>query len=115
MIADVRWLMRAVLDHEKPLIAYLVASAGLTVDFSELRASPMNDGGMGSLLFDAVSEGPRRAKYVAKCYFNDDDGIPVSAALNLDQHGHLYELDIWKVDYNPLNRWPTAAEIRDAP
>jgi hypothetical protein len=33
--------------------------------------------------------------------FKDIDGTPVSAALNVDQQGNLYELDIWKVDFSP--------------
>ena len=43
--------------------------------------------------------------------FNDADGVPVSAALNLDQDHHLFELDVWKVDFSPLQRWPTAQDL----
>ena len=106
--------MRAVLECEIPLIVHLVAAANLTVDISTLRASPMDDGGMGSLLFEATAEGPRKALEVATCYFEDDDGVAVKAMLNIDQYGHLHELDVWKVDNSPLRRWPMAADIRDS-
>jgi hypothetical protein len=113
--ADVRWLVRAVLEHEKPLISHLVAQAELMVDLSQLRASPMDDGGMGSLLFSTQGTDRRHAKEVAVCYFEDDDGVSVRAALNVDQHGRLYELDVWKVDFSPLQVWPAKSDIRDTP
>ena len=107
--------MRAVLEREKPLIAHLVAQAKVTVDISQLRASPMDDGGMGSLLFATAGTDRRHAKEVAVCYFEDEDGVSVSATLNVDQHGQLYELDVWKVDNSPLRRWPATSDIRDTP
>jgi hypothetical protein len=48
--ADVRWLVRALLEREKPVIAHLVARADLTVDISQLLGSPMDDGGMPTAL-----------------------------------------------------------------
>ena len=107
--------MRALLEREKPLIAHLVAKANLTVDMAQLRASPMDDGGMGSLLFATAGMEQRQAKEVAVCYFEDEDGVSIRAALNVDQHGHLYELDVWKVDFSPLRRWPATSGIRDTP
>ena len=107
--------MRAVLEHEAPLIAHLVAQATLTVDISQLHASPMDDGGMGSLLFATSGTEPRHAKEVAVCYFEDEDGVSIRAGLNVDQHGQLYELDVWKVDFSPLRKWPGASDIRDTP
>ena len=107
--------MRALLDREKPLIVHLLAQARLSADMSQLRARPMDDGGMGSLLFGTPSTEGRRAKEVAVCYFEDQDGVSIRAALNVDQHGHLYELDVWKVDFSPLRRWPAAPDIRDTP
>ena len=96
-------------------MAHLVAHAKVTVDLSQFRASPMNDGGMGSLLFEAVDTEPRHAKEVAVCYFEDEDGVSVRAALNVDQRGKLYELDVWKVDFSELLRWPATSDIRDIP
>jgi hypothetical protein len=113
--ADVRWLMRAALERETPLIVHLLAQAKLTVDISQLHASPMDDGGMGSLLFATAGTGPRHAKEVAVCYFEDEDGVSIRAGLNVDQHEQLYELDVWKVDFSPLRRWPAASDIRDTP
>ena len=44
--------------------------------------------------------------------FTDLDGVPVSVALNLDSEGKLYELDLWKVDFSALRRWPQPSAIR---
>lgn len=106
--------MRAVLEHERPLLEYLLGKAGLAEDISQMRVSPMRDAGMGSLQFAAGTARPRFGKEVAACQFHDEDGVLVSATLNLDQHGRLFEMDVWKVDFSPLRRWPTADEIRDA-
>jgi hypothetical protein len=38
--------------------------------------------------------------------------VPVSVALNVDQHGELFELDLWKVDFSPLQRIATLGELR---
>jgi hypothetical protein len=38
--------------------------------------------------------------------------VPVSVALNLDEQGELYELDIWKMDFSPLQRIPPADQIQ---
>ena len=40
---------------------------------------------------------------VSSCCFNDVDGVPVYAMLFLLQrNGHLFELDLWKVNDEPL-------------
>jgi hypothetical protein len=36
----------------------------------------------------------------------------VSVALNVDQRGELFELDLWKVDFSPLKRIAALAELR---
>lgn len=70
----------------------------------------MKDGGMGSLRFVTATDGDskRRLGYVfAQGEFSDEDGVPVSFAINLDTHGRLFELDLWRVDFEPLKRFPT--------
>ena len=65
----------------------------------------MNDGGMGSLRF----VGPPDRKFgeqLAEAEFQDDDGVKVSITINTDQHGSLFEMDVWKVDFTPLIRLP---------
>jgi hypothetical protein len=73
----------------------------------------MSDGGMGSIKFLHADDRVRRLGFeVAKATYTDDDGIPVSIALNLDQYGDLFELDFWKVDFSSLVRYPRVDELR---
>jgi hypothetical protein len=77
---------------------------------ADSKVEPMLDGGMGSLRF-GVSTGekavPRLGQVFAQGEFNDEDGTPVSFTINLDSDGRLFELDLWRVDFEPLKRLPT--------
>ena len=79
---------------------------------SERLVEDMKDGGMGSLRFKGAENRDRRlGKKIAEAEFRDEDGIPVSAVLNLDDHGELFELDMWKVDFSALKRYPRPEEL----
>ena len=69
----------------------------------------MSDGGMGSLAFYPL--GRRLGGTVSECQFKDLDGVLVLAALNLDREGKPLEVDLWKVDFNPLLQWPKQQEL----
>ena len=103
--------MRPLTEDERPLVAHLAALAGITLDVASLHAQPMNDGGMGSLRF-ADDPAVRFGASVAEATFEDEDGVPVSAALYVDEAGEPLELDVWKVDFSPLRRWPGAVTLR---
>jgi hypothetical protein len=107
--------MRNLLPHEQPLVMYLLRQAGLPVALEEISVRPMADGGMGSLAIAPFEPGRHRGSTPAECHFFDQDGVLVSAALNLDQHGSPYEVDVWKVDFSPTTRWPAETEIRSGP
>ena len=80
---------------------------------SERLVEDMKDGGMGSLHFKDKDNRERRlGKKIAEAEFTDEDGIPVSAVLNLDDKGQLFELDMWKVDFSALKRYPRPEELR---
>lgn len=80
------------------------------------QVEPMNDGGMGSLYFPAPNHpqsNRRFGKQIAEGTFNDIDGMPISFTINIDDEGLLYELDMWRVDSNPLQHLPAEQdEIR---
>jgi hypothetical protein len=76
----------------------------------------MNDGGMGSLRFRTPDNQRRHfSKKIAEAEFTDEDGTPVSAVVNLDEIGELFELDIWRVDFSPLKRYPRPEDLRLKP
>jgi len=104
--------MRELRDEEKPLVGAIFKAAGLTLS-DHLRVTEMEDGGMGSLLFQT---GSSIAQFgLAKLFFRDEDGVLVSASLNATCEGKPVELDIWKVDFSQLRRWPLDSEILESP
>jgi len=98
--------MRSLKKEEIPLVTFMVQKAGLKIDIQNLKLESMDDGGMGSLHFFTETEDPKFGKTVAEYEFKDEDGLPVFATLILDQNGRIYELDMWKVNYSPLQNWP---------
>ncbi|RED52103.1 hypothetical protein DFP90_102121 [Aestuariispira insulae] len=67
----------------------------------------MDDGGMGSLLFDPDCPEERRlGEQISEGVFFDIDGVEVSVALNVDNLGALYELDVWKVTFEKTIQLP---------
>jgi hypothetical protein len=105
--------MRALLDRERPLVGYLLELAGLPVDLDTLRVAPMKDGGMGSLAIAPL--GRSFGSAVAECHFQDSGAALVSAVLNVDGAGDPLEIDVWRVDFEPLVSWPSRTELRAGP
>lgn len=94
-IALISWMIR---DREE---------AGIIVpQLANLLVEEMDDGGMGSLR--VVSDRDRfYARDLAEVELSDEDGLPLIISVNLDTDGCFFELDIWKVDYSPLIRFPS--------
>ncbi len=70
-----------------------------------LLVRSMEDGGMGSfrLMPHGISDENRLyGRTVSEYQFVDDDGVTVLASLNVDEAGELFEVDIWKTDFSPL-------------
>src|SRR5665213_1363736 len=97
---------RELRPRERALIARLLESVQNGQDLADTlessRVREMNDGGMGSLEFVNRSNSRRSATQIAELQFEDADGVPVTAALNVDRHGALFELDLFKGDFSPL-------------
>ncbi|HEX8386180.1 MAG TPA: hypothetical protein VF576_08355 [Rubricoccaceae bacterium] len=103
--------MRPLTEGEQRVVSHLVHAAGWVVDVPTLRAEPMNDGGMGGLRFASGTPNPKLGAVLDEVWFTDADGVPVTMTLTVDQNGELYELDVWKVDFSPLQRWPEAEDL----
>lgn len=76
-------------------------------------ASPMKDGGMGSLRFkptDISCDTRRMGSQHSEIYFKDVDGVDVSATLNLDEQQQPFELDVWRTDFGPLIAIPDSLD-----
>lgn len=59
------------------------------------------------------SQTPRRlvGRQISEATFVDDDGLVVSATLNLDESGRLFEPDLWKVDNSRLRAIPPSDRV----
>ena len=97
------------------LLKKLLSKSNLILSYNldnDLLVSDMQDGGMGSLLLyppDVKENKPRVfGCQISECTFKDKDNVDVIVSLNLDEEGNLYELDIWKTDYNPIIQLPLA-------
>ena len=102
---------RLLKENEKRLITELLKHTHdkVSFDLSIQTVIELKDGGMGSLYFvdaNRQEQDRRMLKYVAELQFIDADGVPILASLNIDQHSKLFELDIWKVDFSPVIKYP---------
>ncbi|MGL5784629.1 MAG: DUF6984 family protein [Alphaproteobacteria bacterium] len=75
-----------------------------------LSVEDMEDGKMGSIKFINKNSKIKNRKFgsvLKTIEILDLDGVPISINLNLDEDGELFELDVWKVDFSPLKKFPT--------
>ncbi|MFY3135430.1 DUF6984 family protein [Achromobacter xylosoxidans] len=109
--------VRLLKNKERALLIALVMDHPHATKFVESldRAfvEEMADGGMGSLRFYYFGQKSRSfSKKLIEREFIDSDGIPVFVVVNVDECGDIYELDMWKVDFSSLKRFPRAEENR---
>lgn len=86
--------------------------AGIENDFENCLVETMDDGGMGSIQFYSKEESRLFGKSVAEFYFSDSDGVHVYVSLYLDKEDNLLELDVWKVNYEPLLKYPKYEDLK---
>lgn len=92
------------------LLRHVTGGELLLRQLEHARARDMDDGGMGSLKF-AGGDHRSLGRCLVEAEYLDRDGVPVSIALNLDTDGLLYELDMWKVDFAPLQEYPSLEHV----
>lgn len=104
-------------DYERRLLESLLAQHPDIVRFRQELPTyfvrDMQDGGMGSIRFLSHSEKERQfGTAIVEALYFDEDGVAVNIAVNIDNHGDLYEVDFWKADFSSLNRYPTPNELQ---
>lgn len=89
----------------RALLRHVTGGEQLLRQLESAQVRDMDDGGMGSLKF---AGGERRSlgSCLIEAEYLDRGGVQVSIALNSDTNGLLYELDMWKVDFTPLQKYP---------
>ncbi|WP_441234602.1 DUF6984 family protein [Bradyrhizobium sp. 930_D9_N1_4] len=101
---------RPLTSKERDLVAFILGQHSPLQGHFDL-VEEMNDGEMGSLRFVGTAD-RRFGRCIGEAEFDDADGVLVSVALNADQHGELFELDLWKVDFSPLQKIAALTELR---
>lgn len=81
------------------------------ISLDDMLVESLSDGKMGSLRFFSSNADRKLGQCAAEVDFKDEDNVTVSVVLNLDNYGELFELDIWKVDFTKLLRWPKFEDI----
>lgn len=105
-------LSRQPTRQEEKLLELLIKKSSIKIPANwkdELLVQPMDDGGMGSLyLFPKgkITENREFGKQVSDFQFTDVDGVTVIASLNVDTSDNLFELDIWKTNFEELLKFP---------
>lgn len=102
---------RPLTAEEKRLVRALIVisdseRSDLLERLDQVRVTEMSDGGMGSLRFEQAEPNPTWGRRIAQVTFDDDDGVPVLASLDLSSSSNLFELDLFKGDFSPLRRIP---------
>lgn len=105
-------ILRELRNDELRLLRHLIKLANknkLEHQLEKLKVKEMNDSGMGSLLLFPTGEVVQNRDYgetVSEVEFRDADRAVVLASLNLDQAGDLFELDVWKTNFDRLLKIP---------
>ena len=93
---------------EIDLIEYLARKAKYPLKknwYTEYKAFPMNDGGMGSLLLIPKNLPQHDRVFntqISDCLLKDIDNMDILISLIIDQYDFLFELDVWKCDFSPV-------------
>jgi hypothetical protein len=77
---------------EAVVLSVLLRAAGdpwTDIDLSELTVAEMDDGGMGSLTILPPNPERRYGRTLVEGWFTDEDDMPVSVAVFLDQQDRL--------------------------
>lgn len=107
--------MRYLKKEEKELINYLLNNSNQIIsNLDDLLVEEMKDGGMRSLhIINSQKERSERrfGKCISEKQFLDSDNVPIIVSLNLDEAGDLFELDIWKVDFSTVLKYPNCENL----
>ncbi len=111
---EIRLLTNKEQEVVNALISFSASKwAFLKDEISTAKVSEMQDGGMGSLLFSpGTTEVRTLGLSIAEAEFLDVDGAAVSVVLNLDKNDKLFELDVWKYNFEPLISFPDIKKLK---
>jgi hypothetical protein len=105
---------RKLREDERELIRFLLSGKYPTTSLENVlvtsRVRDMQDGGMGSIQF-VRPEPQTLGKALVEAQYHDSDGVLVVITINSDKNRELFEVDLWKVDFFPLRRYPRPSDL----
>ena len=107
-------LVNKIEAYQLPLFKALFEKAEIDLIVDKVAIKPMNDGGMGSHTLSIGKDDSVFGEVASELRFNDSDGVPVLASLNVDQKGYPFEVDLFKADYSKLRKWPSEDELSES-
>jgi hypothetical protein len=54
----------------------------------------------------------RPANVIPRVVVEDCETVKASVELNVDERDELFELDLWKMDFSPLRRYPNPEDLK---
>ena len=101
--------LRPIKPEEHALIQHLLTLIkGGTRYAIPQQVENLGDGGMGSIQLSARGE---HLTDLVEADYKDVDGREVLITLSANQYEELYDLDIWKSDFSPLQRYPEPDKV----
>ena len=101
---EVKFMDRRLDPGERRLVNALLAGVldgwRPSIPLEELIVRDMDDGGMGSLRIGRAGPDRHFGRELVEGWYLDEDDMPISVSINVDQFGELFEVDSWKVDFS---------------
>ncbi|RYY85571.1 MAG: hypothetical protein EOO15_16650 [Chitinophagaceae bacterium] len=99
--------LRPIRSEERLLIEALLKHP----DVKKTYVIPEEVGSLGELGLQLSARGEHAEDLIEASYV-DEDRRDVYLTLTANEHGELFELDIWKSDFSPLKRYPAPGDLR---
>ncbi|WP_133636748.1 DUF6984 family protein [Zavarzinia compransoris] len=99
-------MVRDLTAAEKAIIAEMLHGVKegeeIVNNLDNYKVATLNDGGMGSLRIFKDPEDRTFGEFLSRKIYKDIDGTEVVISIILDRDGVFFELDVWRVDFEPV-------------
>jgi hypothetical protein len=101
--------LRPIKPEERTLIRHMLGMipGGDKYSIPE-EVENLGEGGMGGIQLSANGE---HSSDLVEAAYTDEDGRKVLLTLTANERGELFDLDIWKMDFSSLRRYPTSDKV----
>jgi hypothetical protein len=102
--------LRPIRPEERALIKHLLSflERGDRYKIPE-QVENLTEAGMGGI---QLSQRGEHTADIVEADYKDTDGREVLITLTTNQYDELYDLDLWKTDFNPLQRYPEPDKVK---